>query len=59
MPRQVHREVELLQLLQRIDPFAEEGVAHVGEPALHQIARGDDALFRKIDDRVAGRMAAT
>jgi hypothetical protein len=57
VPRQVHREVELLQLFQRGDLFAEESVAHVSEPAFHQVARADDALLRKIDDGVAARMA--
>ena len=58
IPGQIDREVEFLQLFQRGDPFAEEGVTHVSEPAFHQIARADDPLFWKIDNRIAARMAA-
>src|SRR5689334_4076678 len=59
MSGQDQREVQVLERAQRRDPFVEERIAHIGEPALHQIASADDPLVRQEHYGVAAGVAAT
>jgi hypothetical protein len=51
-------ELELAELLEGGDPLGRKAVRHEGHPAVEEVARGHDLLFREVDDDVAARVAA-